>query len=240
MEIKKVALNRIFENIKKELFLERIERLGFKYMKSRKCFESKKGDLIMEISIHLEYQNEYQIDEDGNFYLNFNVTSSIDTKGFSEWYKKNYNEHWSFGKKLNNISTSFLVENPDFEKEDFYNPSESNSFKKLISKGFRNDDIQKKESIKTFIEKIENKLVPDILENCNWEYLLKKISEENKESSWQDIRLLIYLGHNNAKDKFLELLNEIKENYKNVEEWEKEDFANYIEEREKEYNQLFK
>ncbi|MBV7441553.1 hypothetical protein KRX57_08970 [Weeksellaceae bacterium TAE3-ERU29] len=247
MEIKNKSLNRLLNEVIVLEFKDEIEKLGFKYLKTKNSFKLKKDDLILSIDFSLDYWDKYYINEEGEIVLNIIFTSSIDTIGFTKWYKKNYNESWGFGDVIDEIKFLHKLEDPDISKEDFSYLTPSikfkNSVSELLHESIQENNVYKlvsndKDEVLSFIR---NSMIPDLIKNSNWDYIIKMIkSEKDFRVHYAYVFLLYYLNKIEESREAFEIL--LKNHYKKLENNEIqdiEDFKKYIVQRENEYKLMF-
>lgn len=247
MDIKNKSLNRLLNDVIINYFKVEIEKLGFKHLKTKNSFQLKKEDLILNVDYFIDYWDKYYIDDDGELILNINFISSVTTFGFTQWFKKNYDVTWSFSQAFEKIKLYYLLENPNVNEEDFSPITPARNFKlnisKLIHQSSQTENdynfiTDEKDEIINFIK---TNMIPNLLKNSNWEFLLNKIKHKKDFSiNYYYVYLLFYLNRiEESREAFDFLLNEHYKKLENNEIKDIDEFKEYIRKRENEYHTIF-
>ena len=140
-----------------------------------------------------------------------------------------------------------MIENPNVGKDDFSSLTPIREYKRSIS-----NLIHQSSSIKSDLELISDSkseiltflktnIIPNLLNNSNWDFLLNKIKAEKDFSVGYDfVFLLFYLNKiDESREAFDSLLKNHYEKLSNNEIKDVKDFKGYITQREKEYKAMF-
>lgn len=204
--IKADSLKKLSEKIVLNGLLNKLEPIGFKYLKSKQHFKRTVGNFAQIISFGTSHSPLEFNESTDELYLKFHISANIESPKFDKWITKELKSRSFFRHFIENVKCIELVDFNTLNRDDFFTPTESRKFKNYITSSLVGIDNDKRISFLEF----ENKLA-EIIESFDNLNTAKSLYN-NKTKAFRDyLRLLVFEGEiEQAKDAYLEKYNQVK------------------------------
>ena len=176
-----------------------LNQFGFKYQKSKRFFlrqDSKGFNQI--INLFTPFSPIFFDDKTEQLFLTFNIYTQIEIPNYEKWYLEKFAEKANFTIRSKQFTSQIEISFDDFEKDNFYEPTESQKFKRSVTISLMGDSFPHKNIIP--LSEFLKEIIPQIISNLSINSDLLNIYK-NVEFRFQHIYLLVY-------GKYLDYANE--------------------------------
>lgn len=200
------SLKKLSEEIVLKNLLDKLEPIGFKYLKSKHHFKRTKGNFDQIISFGTSHSPLEFNDDTDELNLKFYINSRIESPKFDKWVMRKLKSRSFFRHSLGNVKCIELVDFDYLNKNDFFTPTESQQFKNYVTSSLVGIDRSKRINLLDFGNKL-----PQIIKTFD-DLNTAKDLYKNKTQSFRDyLRLLVFENEiKQAEIEYLEKYNQIK------------------------------
>jgi WD40 repeat protein len=174
------------------LFDQALSKYGFKLLKSKQQFIRQENDFNQIININTRDSQLVYDDNTGQLHLVFNIFSQIDSPNYENWYLEKFGEKVHFSLLFDTFTSQIELSFDDFEKENFYELTASQKFKRNVTHSLMSRNSAHKDII--FINELLETNIPLLVSKLQEHSDILHIHKQ-REYPFQYIYLLIFGGY---------------------------------------------
>jgi hypothetical protein len=138
--IKQEAINTLIETKVVPVLAQELEKDGFKYLKSKRCFSRKAKDgIVHNLNLYVYYSPIYYNEDTEQIFLDFTIYASFDIPAFKKWYLTTFGEKDLTFSDSKTVKCKIELSVHDFTEESYSTPTPNQRFKMSVLNSFVGD-----------------------------------------------------------------------------------------------------